>query len=115
MQVTIEIPDKLAKQLEPEQDRVAEIIARGLRRGWSGNSGLRREVVSFLARRPTVEEILEFRPSETALKRSRELLGRHGDGVSSAEEEAELEEMCEVDVFVSLIKTEILRQTASAA
>jgi len=115
MQMTIEIPDKLAKQLEPEQDRVAEILARGLRRGWSGNSSLRREVISFLARRPTVEEILGYRPSATAVERSLELLCRHQAGALSAEEEAELDEMCEVDSFVSLIKTEILRQSASPA
>jgi len=113
MQLTIEIPDKLAKQLEPEQDRLAEIIARGLRRSWSGNSGLRREVISFLARRPTAEEIMEFRPSKGAVKRSRELLARHQDGALSAEEEAELDEMCEVDSFVSLLKTEIQGQTAT--
>jgi hypothetical protein len=115
MQVTIEIPERLAKQLEPEQDRVAEIIARGLRRSWSGTSGLRREVISFLARRPTVKEIVEFRPSETAVRRSRELLTRHESGALSAEEEAELDEMCEVDNFVALIKTEILRQSAHRA
>jgi hypothetical protein len=113
MQVTIDIPERLAKQLEPEQDRVAEIIARGLRRSWAGNSGLRREVISFLARRPTVKEIVEFRPSETAVKRSRKLLTRHEKGALSPEEEAELDEMCEVDRFVSLIKTEILRRAAT--
>jgi hypothetical protein len=115
MQLTIEIPDRLAKQLEPKQNRVAEIIARGLRRSWSGNSGLRREVISFLARRPTAKEILEFRPSETAVKRSRKLLNRQQNGALSAEEEAELDEMCEVDNFVSLIKTEIVRQSTNPA
>jgi hypothetical protein len=115
VQLTIEIPEKLAKQLEPEQDRIADIIARGLRRSWSGNSRLRREIISFLARRPTVKEILEYRPSETAVKRSRKLLNGHQHGALSAEEEAELDEMCEVDNFVSLIKTEILRQSTNSA
>jgi hypothetical protein len=115
MQWTIEIPDNLAKQLEPEQDRLAEIIARGLRRSWSGASGLRREIISFLARRPTAEELLGFRPSDAAVKRSQELLARRQNASLSAEEEAELDEMCEVDRLVSLIKTEILRQTAPPA
>jgi hypothetical protein len=115
VQLTIEIPDKLAKQLEPERDRLAEIIARGLRRSWSGTSSLRREVISFLARRPTAEEILEFHPSAAAVERSRELLARNQEAALTAEEAAELDEMCEVDSFVSLIKTEILRQSSSAA
>ena len=113
MQVTIEIPDKLAQQLGPGRERLAEIIARGLRRSWAGTSGLRREVIAFLARRPTAEEILEFRPSATLVERSRDLLDRKQEGVLTPEEEAELEEMAEVDRFVSLIKTEVLRQTSA--
>jgi len=115
VQATIEISERLAKQLEPEQDRVAEIIARGLRRSWWGNSGLRREIISFLARRPTAKEILAFRPSEPAVERSRKLLARGENGLLSAEEAAELDEMCEVARFVSLIKTEILRHRAHPA
>ena len=114
MQLTIEIPDKLAQQLEPERERLAEIIARGLRRGWSGASSLRREVISFLARQPTANEILEFRPTEPTAARAQELLGRNQEGGLTAEEEAELEEMCEVDRFVSLIKAEVLTRRAKA-
>ena len=115
MQLTIEIPDQLARQLEPERDHLAEIIARGLRRGWSSASDLRREVISFLARRPTAKEILEFRPTEAATERSRELLRRNQEGSLTLEEEAELDEMCEVDRFVSLIKAEVLAQRSATA
>jgi hypothetical protein len=108
MQVTIELPDKLAKQLEPERDRIAEIIARGLRRSWAGASSVRREVISFLARRPTRDEILKFRPSDPTAARSQELLARNRQGGLTPEEEAELDELCELDRFVALIKTEVL-------
>jgi hypothetical protein len=113
MQLTIEIPDKLARQLEPERERLGEIIARGLRRGWSGASNLRREVISFLARQPTASEILAFRPTATTGARAQELLDRNHEGALTAEEEAELDEICEVDRFVSLIKAEVLRQGSS--
>src|SRR5438093_1305208 len=63
MQLTIEIPDQLARQLEPQRERLADIIARGLRRTWWAGSALRREVISFLARRPSRDEIIAFRPS----------------------------------------------------
>ena len=111
MQVTIDIPDALAEKLGPERHRVAAIIARGLRRSWSGTSALRREVISFLAQRPTADEILKFRPSEPAIKRSRELLHRQEQGHLTSEEEAELDEMGDVDRFVSLIKAEVLSKT----
>jgi hypothetical protein len=115
MQFTIELPDKLAQQLEHERERLAEIIARGLRRSWSGTSSLRREVISFLARRPTANEILAFRPTEAMVQRSRELLCRNQEGALTPEEEAELDEMCEVDRFVSLIKAEVLAQGSATA
>ena len=115
MRLTIEIPDQLARQLEPERERLAEIIARGLRRTWSRSSSLRREVISFLARRPAADEIIEFRPSEQVAARAQELLRRNQEGGLTPEEEAELDEMCEVDRFVSLIKAEVLTQRSPAA
>jgi hypothetical protein len=111
MRLTIEIPDQLARQLEPERERLAEIIARGLRRTWSGSSSLRREVISFLARRPAADEIIEFRPSEQASARAQ---ARNQEGALTPAEEAELDEMCEVDRFVSLIKAEVLTQRSKA-
>jgi hypothetical protein len=113
MRMTIDIPDQLARQLESEQDRLAEIIARGMRRTWSKTSGLRREVISFLARRPAADEILQFRPSEQAAARARELLARNQSGELTVGEEAELDEICDVDRFVSLIKAEVLAQSSS--
>ena len=115
MQVTIEIPEPLARQLEPERERMAEIIARGLRRTWTRGSGLRREVISFLARRPAAEEILAFRPSAPLAARAQELLRRNQEGALTPAEAAELDEMCELDRFVALIKAEVLAQRSGAA
>ena len=115
MQLTIEIPDQLARQLEPERERLAEIIARGLRRTWSARSELRREVISFLARQPSGDDIIAFRPSEPASARAQELLGRDRDGALTPTEEAELDEMCELDRFVALIKAEVLAQRSATA
>jgi hypothetical protein len=115
VRLTIEIPDQLARELEPERERVAEVIARGLRRSWSRRSSLRQEVISFLARRPAASEIIEFRPSEPAAARAEELLQRNQAGALTPAEEAELEEICDVDRFVSLIKAEVLAQQSGAA
>ena len=114
MRLTIEIPDALALQMEPERERLAEILARGLRRTWSAGSALRREVVSLLARQPSGDEILGFRPSERATARAQELLRRNREGALTPVEEAELDEMCEVDRFVALLKSEVLAQRSAA-
>lgn len=113
MQLTIEIPEQLAKQLEPEREHLADILARGLRRTWSAGSAVRREVIAFMARRPSEAEILAFRPSAGVASRARELMHRNAAGALSVAEEAELDEMCEVDRFVSLLKAEVLAQQAA--
>jgi hypothetical protein len=115
MQLTIEIPDQLARKLEPEREHLAEIIARGLHRTWSAGSALRREVISFLAHQPSGEEIIAFRPSEQAAERVEELLARNRDGALTPTEEAELDEICELDRFVALLKAEVIAKRTGAA
>jgi hypothetical protein len=105
MQVTIEIPESLAQRLGSEADRLEEIIESGLRlRDWAGGSAMAREVVDFLARGPRPQEIIAFRPSQTATERSRELLRRNQEGRLTPAEEAEMEEMALLDHLVTLIK-----------
>jgi hypothetical protein len=106
MQMTIELPDKLARQLEPERENLVDIIERGLRQRWSEASGLRREVIAFLARGPQPSEILAFKPSNSAIERVRELLRRNKEGNLAPVETAEMDEIGELDQMVSLIKAE---------
>ena len=62
-----------------------------------------------------MDEIIAFRPSEAAAARAQELLGRNSAGALTPAEADELDEMCEVDRFVSLIKAEVLAQRSVAA
>lgn len=106
MQMTIEIPDKLAAQLEPERSHLVDIIERGLRHRLSEASGLRREVISFLARGPQPAEIIAFKPSAAAMEHVRGLIARRKEGSLKPSEAAEMEEIAELDEMVSLIKAE---------
>ena len=116
MQLTIDIPDRLAQRLEPERDRLAEIIESGLRlRDWVGASALAQEIVAFLARGPRPQEIVAFRPSAVAVERSRELLRRNQEGGLTPSEGAELEEMALLDHLVTLIKAQAWQHTRPAA
>jgi hypothetical protein len=66
MQITIEVPDEMALRLEPFRDNLAQVLGLGLREmtanpatGFSGLS----EVLEFLARLPSPQEILALRLS----------------------------------------------------
>ncbi len=113
--MTIELPEQLVKQLDAERERLPEIIARGLRRGWSSVSQVRREVIEFLARRPSPDDLLAFRPSPETLDRLNDLLARNQEGDLSATEAAELDELCDLDRFIALIKAEALHPRVAAA
>ena len=63
-------------------------------------------MISFLARGPQPSEIIAFRPSETVEARARELRGRNEEGTLTTEEEAEMDELAEIDNLVSLLKAE---------
>lgn len=114
MQLTIHLPDQLAEQVTAGGYNLSSLVERALRRSTAGMSALRREVVSFLARGPRSNEIVEFRPSEAALERMRELLRRNREGALTPAEESEMDEIEEVDNMVSLIKAEALKHTQVA-
>jgi hypothetical protein len=72
-------------------------------------------VISFLAHQPSADEVIAFRPSARASARVQELLARNREGMLTPAEQAELDDACDVDRFVSLLKAEVLAQRASAA
>jgi hypothetical protein len=104
VQVTIELPENLADRVKAESQRLAELLARALRPKPLEMSALRREVLSFLARGPKPAEIVAFRASEAAAERMRELLQRNRDGALTPADEAEMDEIEEIDSLVSLLK-----------
>src|SRR5437879_5951690 len=104
MQVTIELPDRLAQRLEPVMDRLAEIIERGLQQHGTGTSANWREIIAFLARGPRPEEIIAFRPPEPHRERSRELLDKNREGTLTEAEESELDDVEHLNHLMMLLK-----------
>lgn len=68
------------------------------------------EVLNFLTSRPSLEEIIQFRPSAAAQTRLGQLLEQNREGSLNDQERAELEEFSRVDHFVTLLKIHALRR-----
>ena len=90
--ITLEVPDDLAAQLLPLAEQVPRILELGLRQlraesqaGYAGAS----EVLEFLARLPTPEEILALRPSSALQARISELLEKRREGGLAPADEQE--------------------------
>ena len=115
MQLTIDVPDELARKLEPERDHLDEILRLGMYRRWSSANNVWREIVSFVARGPRPEEIVEFHASEQAQARLRELLDRSRRGALTEAEKTELDEMRHLDHLVTSIKAAAWQHLRKAA
>ena len=110
MQLTIEIPDELAEKAESERGRLIELIQRTLRQPTSGRMGFIQEVFHFLARRPSPEEILAFRPSVPAVERLSDLLEKNRESSLTVDEESELDTMQSLNHLFALLKVQARNQ-----
>jgi hypothetical protein len=62
------------------------------------------EVLDFLASTPTLQEIIDFRPSEALQEYVRYLLDQNRNDHLTSEEQSELEEISRIDHFMTMLK-----------
>jgi hypothetical protein len=90
MQITLDLPDDLAAQLDAVQNKLPEILKLGLRElnasSREGFSGIA-DILEFLADLPTPEEILALRPTPQLQSQISELLDKNRSNGLNAEEE----------------------------
>ncbi|MBI2925630.1 MAG: hypothetical protein HYY24_07995 [Verrucomicrobia bacterium] len=106
MQVTVEIPERVAQELESARVGLSEIIQRGLAQPISTESALAQELIEFLGGGPGPREILAFRPCQDSVQRASELLDRNRDGTLTPDERAELDEIAAWNRVFALIKAQ---------
>jgi hypothetical protein len=107
-QITIEVPDHLLHTLEPLQGQLSELIVGWLSRAEivpaSTTTIAYQEVLDFLMSRPTAADILEFKVSESAQNRLRELLDSHKNSFLVDSELAELNNFEQIDQLMRRLK-----------
>ncbi len=104
IELTIQIPDDLACQLQPVQNHLPEIIRIGLHKFVPTNNLLYTEVIEFLAGGPPPQSIINFRPSIQAQTRVNHLLLKNQTHGLSAEEQTELDYYEQLDYLMTLVK-----------
>lgn len=62
------------------------------------------EIQDFLTSTPTLEQIIEFKPSEALEERLHYLLDQNGQGRISNEERQELDEFLRMNHFMNMLK-----------
>ena len=114
IELTIQIPDELARRLQPVQDRLAEIIELGLWELTPVQHRFSSEVVEFLARGPSSQVIVDFRPSLELQARVSKLLDKNQVGTLTPAERAELDQYEHLDYLMTLMKARARQYLATA-
>ena len=76
IEITIEVPETLGRQLQQMQDRLPEVLERGLREIVAEASALppdKQSIIVVLTSQPTPEQVLAIRPSPELQRRAHEL------------------------------------------
>ncbi|BAY79458.1 hypothetical protein NIES25_59430 (plasmid) [Nostoc linckia NIES-25] len=123
--VTIQIPDDLAQRLEPLQNRLPELLQRVLdienmqttaqpkvKTETIDIPAVYQEVLEFLIKRPTPEEILAFKVSLQAQNELQTLLEKNRSTTLSAMELAELDVYEQLEHLMILLKAQALKAIA---
>jgi hypothetical protein len=115
VEITIELPETLGQQLQPFQDRLLEVIERGLRELLAESQVEfkdENEIIELLVSQPRPEQVLAVKPSPEFQTRVSDLLQRSKQGRLSVKESAELERHLMLEHLVRLAKAHAYKQLA---
>jgi hypothetical protein len=122
-ELTIQISDELAQRLKPLQNRLPELLWQLLdvvnlqttsepivKTGVVDIPAVYQEVIDFLIKRPTPEEIMAFKVSPKAQTRLEVLLAKNRSATISPMELAELDVYEQLDHLMILLKARALQR-----
>ncbi|MFN8484898.1 MAG: hypothetical protein U0768_17830 [Anaerolineae bacterium] len=107
MEITVQVPDKLGRELQQVQDRLPEVLERGLREVLAETTPQFQDeqtIISVLASQPTPEQVLALHPSPALQARASELLARSKEGPLDPGESADLERFLLLEHLVRMAK-----------
>jgi hypothetical protein len=116
IEITIQVPDALGQELQRVQDRLPEVLERGLREILAGEASAFQDensVMEILASQPTPEQVIAIHPSLALQERVSDLLYRSKNEHLSAQEEAELDRYLLLEHLVRLAKAHAYKQQTS--
>jgi hypothetical protein len=118
IRITIDAPDELGPGLERVQDRLVEVLERGLREVLADEAQIghdERQIMAVLATQPSTEAIFALRPSNVMQERTSQLLTRSKESGLSSHEAAELERYLMLEHLVRLAKGHAYRRRSVGA
>lgn len=108
-QITIEVPEDLAKQIEAVRDRLPGILMRVCAPGSPVPDEVYRYILDFLASNPSPQAMVDFTLSQAMQERVSALLEKNRANALTAAESAELDGYERLNRFVRKFKIQAMR------
>ena len=116
MLITVDVPNNLGLRLDPFKNQLSDLLELGLREmntpSQSDFHNLN-EILEFLAKLPSPEEIIALRPSETLQQQINDLLAKQHDSGLNNEEERQWQQFEYLEHLVRIAKTNALLRKIS--
>ncbi|NJN96114.1 MAG: hypothetical protein HC875_19415 [Anaerolineales bacterium] len=106
VEITMQITDRLAQRLQPLYDWLPTILELSLVGFKTPAVQTVSEIIEFLTTSPSPSEVLDYHVSERAQTRLQRLLAINAAGLASAEEQAELDEIGQIEHIVIMLKAQ---------
>lgn len=116
IEITIQVPDALGQQLQRYQQRLPELLERGLHEIMSEDAREFHDenaVLEMLASQPAPKQVITARPSPQLQKRVSHLLAAGQERTLTDQEQQELNRYLLVEHLVRLAKAHAYKQIAS--
>lgn len=110
VQLTMQVSDELARQIEPIGSWLPPIIELSLIGFKTVATATATEVIQFLSKAPSSQDVLDYHVSEQVQERLQRLLALNEAGMLSETEQLELDELQRIEHIVIMLKARITTQ-----
>jgi len=118
IEITIQVPNTLGQQLQRFQDRLPEVLERGLREVMADSADAFADesaILALLASQPNPEQVLALHPTPELQERISDLLLRSKEGTLPPQEATELDRYLLLEHLVRLAKAHAAKRLAQRA
>jgi predicted amidohydrolase len=110
VEIVMQVPDNLAQRLQPLSHWLPTVLELSLVGFKTPAVQTASEIIDFLATGPSPAEVLAYHVSDKAQERLRRLLAINSAGLTTADEQAELDEIQQIEHIVILLKAQAQEQ-----
>lgn len=110
VQLTMQVPDELAKRIQPIRSWLPTILELSLVGFRTLATETAIEIIQFLLTNPSPQEVLKYHASERAQQRLQRLLTLNEAGLLGEAEQLELDELQRIEHTLIMLKAHLARQ-----